>query len=40
MVDVDGPRPGDGTVEDNLAKNVNYLRNVLHVKMPSPPQSP
>lgn len=40
VVDVDGPRPGEGTVEDTLAKNVNYLRDVLHIKMPSPPHSP
>jgi sugar phosphate isomerase/epimerase len=41
VVDVDGPRPGDGTgsVNDNLAKNVNYLRDVLHVKMPPPTKS-
>ena len=39
MIDVDAPRPGDGTgsIEDNLAANINYLRNVLHVRLPSPP---
>jgi sugar phosphate isomerase/epimerase len=39
VIDVDAPRPGDGTgsIEDNLAANINYLRNVLHVRLPSPP---
>ncbi len=39
VYDLDAPRPGDGTgsIEDNLAANVNYLRNVLGVKLPPPP---
>jgi sugar phosphate isomerase/epimerase len=38
VYDLDAPRPGDGTgsIEDNLAANVNYLRNVLHVNLPPP----
>jgi sugar phosphate isomerase/epimerase len=38
VYDLDAPRPGDstGSIEDNLAANVNYLRNVLHVKLPPP----
>jgi sugar phosphate isomerase/epimerase len=40
VYDLDAPRPGDGTggIQDNLAVNINYLRNVLHVKLPAPPQ--
>ena len=40
VYDLDAPRPGDGTgsIQDNLAVNINYLRNVLHVKFPAPPQ--
>jgi sugar phosphate isomerase/epimerase len=40
VYDLDAPRPGDGTgsIQDNLAVNVNYLRTVLHVKLPAPPQ--
>ena len=39
VYDLDAPRPGDGTgsIQDNLAVNINYLRNVLHVKLPAPP---
>jgi sugar phosphate isomerase/epimerase len=39
VYDLDAPRPGDGTgtIEDNLAVNINYLRTVLHVKFPPPP---
>ncbi len=39
VYDLDAPRPGDGTgsILDNLAVNINYLRNVLHVKFPAPP---
>jgi sugar phosphate isomerase/epimerase len=38
VYDLDAPRPGDGTgsIQDNLAVNINYLRNVLHVKLPPP----
>jgi sugar phosphate isomerase/epimerase len=40
VCDLDAPRPGDGTgsIHDNLAVNINYLRNVLHVRFPAPPQ--
>jgi sugar phosphate isomerase/epimerase len=40
VYDLDAPRPGDGTgsIQDNLAVNINYLRTVLHVKFPPPPQ--
>jgi sugar phosphate isomerase/epimerase len=40
VYDLDAPRPGDGTgsIHDNLAVNINYLRDVLHVKLPAPPQ--
>jgi sugar phosphate isomerase/epimerase len=39
VYDLDAARPGDGTgsIQDNLAVNINYLRNVLHVKLPAPP---
>jgi inosose dehydratase len=39
LVDVDAPRPGDGTgsIDDALAANVNYLRNTLQVRLPPPP---
>lgn len=39
VYDLDAPRPGDGTgsIDDNLAININYLRTVLHVKLPQPP---
>jgi sugar phosphate isomerase/epimerase len=38
VYDLDAPRPGDGTgsIGDNLAVNINYLRDVLHVKLPKP----
>lgn len=41
VYDLDAPRPNDGTgtIEQNLAVNINYLRTKLHVKLPSPPQS-
>ena len=41
VYDLDAPRPGDGTgsIQDNLAVNINYLRNVLHVNFPAPPQA-
>jgi sugar phosphate isomerase/epimerase len=40
VYDLDAPRPNDGTgsIDQNLAVNINYLRNVLHVKLPPPPQ--
>jgi len=36
VFDIDGPRPGDGTgtVDDNIAASVNYMRMALGVKMP------
>jgi sugar phosphate isomerase/epimerase len=36
IYDLDPPRPNDGTgsVQRNLAVNINYLRDVLHVKLP------
>jgi sugar phosphate isomerase/epimerase len=39
VYDLDAPRPGDGTgsIQDNLAVNIRYLRNVLDVKLPEPP---
>jgi sugar phosphate isomerase/epimerase len=37
VVDVDAPRPGHGTIDESLAANVNYLRNVLHVHLAPPP---
>jgi sugar phosphate isomerase/epimerase len=38
VYDLDAPRPGDGSgsIQDNLAVNIDYLRNVLHVKFPPP----
>jgi len=41
VYDLDAPRPDDGTgtIQNNLAVNINYLRNVLHVKLPPPPQA-
>jgi sugar phosphate isomerase/epimerase len=41
VYDLDAPRPGDGTgtIQENLAVNINYLRNVVHVKFPPPPQA-
>ena len=37
-LDLDPPRVGDGTgtIDDNLAVNVNYLRNTLGVRLPRP----
>ena len=39
VFDLDAPRPNDGTgsIDDNLARDINYLRNVLHVRLPKPP---
>ena len=36
VFDIDAPRPGDGTgtVDDNLAASVNYMRTALGVKLP------
>src|SRR3984957_3034744 len=41
VYDLDAPRPDDGTgtIQNNLAVNINYLRNVLPVKLPAPPQA-
>jgi len=37
VFDIDAPRPGDGTgsVDDNLTASVRYMRDVLHVRLPS-----
>ncbi len=39
VFDIDAPRVGDGTgtVHDNLAASVNYLRQTLGVRLPPPP---
>ena len=39
VYDLDAPRPGDGSgsIQNNLAANIDYLRNALHVKFPRPP---
>ncbi len=39
VYDLDAPRPDDGTgsIPDNLAVNIDYLRDVLHVKFPKQP---
>ena len=36
VFDIDAPRPGDGTgsVDDNIAASVNYMRDRLGVKLP------
>ena len=36
VLDLDAPRPNDGTgsIDDNLADNVRYLRERLHVRLP------
>ena len=36
VFDIDAPRPGDGTgsVDDNIAASVNYMRTKLGVKLP------
>ena len=41
LVDVDAPRPGDGSgsIDDALAANVNYLRKTLQVRLPPPPSA-
>jgi sugar phosphate isomerase/epimerase len=40
VYDLDAPRADDGTgsIQNNLAVNINYLRDVLHVRLPKPPQ--
>ena len=37
-LDLDAPRPHDGTgsIDDNLADNIRYLRDRLHVRLPKP----
>jgi sugar phosphate isomerase/epimerase len=37
VFDIDAPRPGDGTgsVDDNIAASVNYMRTALGVKLPA-----
>jgi sugar phosphate isomerase/epimerase len=37
VFDIDAPRPGDGTgsVDDNIAASVNYMRAALGVKLPA-----
>jgi sugar phosphate isomerase/epimerase len=37
VFDIDAPRPGDGTgsVDDNIAASVNYMRKALGVKLPA-----
>ena len=39
VFDIDAPRPGDGTgsVDDNIAASVRYMRDVLKVNLPPPP---
>jgi sugar phosphate isomerase/epimerase len=41
VFDIDAPRPGDGTgtVDDNIAASVRYMRDVLKVKLPPPPRA-
>jgi inosose dehydratase len=40
VFDIDAPRPGDGTgtVDDNIAASVRYMRDTLHVRLPPPPE--
>jgi len=40
VFDIDAPRPGDGTgtVDDNIAASVRYMRDTLHVKLPPVPE--
>jgi sugar phosphate isomerase/epimerase len=42
VFDIDAPRAGDGTgtVDDNLAASVRYMRDVLKVRLPAPPTTP
>jgi sugar phosphate isomerase/epimerase len=39
VFDIDAPRSGDGTgsVDDNIAASVRYMRDVLKVNLPPPP---
>jgi sugar phosphate isomerase/epimerase len=41
VFDIDAPRPGDGTgsVDDNIAASVRYMRDVLKVNLPPPPKT-
>ena len=41
MFDIDAPRAdeGTGTVHDNLVASVNYMRDVLKVRLPRPPRT-
>lgn len=41
VLDLDAPRPNDGTgsIQDNLAANIKYMRDMLHVRFPAPPAS-
>ena len=38
VFDIDAPRAGDGTgsVDDNLAASVRYMRDAVHVNLPAP----
>ena len=40
VFDIDAPRPGDGTgtVDDNIAASVRYMRDVLKVNLPPVPE--
>jgi sugar phosphate isomerase/epimerase len=40
VFDIDAPRPGDGTgtVDDNIAASVRYMREVLKVNLPPVPE--
>ena len=40
VFDIDAPRHGDGTgsVDDNIAASVRYMRDTLHVKLPPVPE--
>ena len=40
VFDIDAPRPGDGTgtVDDNIAASVRYMRDTLHVQLPPVPE--
>ena len=39
VFDIDAPRPGDGTgsIDDNIAASVRYMRDVVKVNLPAPP---
>ena len=40
VFDIDAPRPGDGTgtVDDNIAASVRYMRDVLKIQLPPVPR--